>query len=257
MNNEAITNNRLTYMDIAKGFGILCVIAGHLDNETINRFVFSFHMPLFFIISGYFLSQKITPKELLYKRCKQLLPPYIFTCFCILAFSLFKNSIGIFVGTKSLNDLFFDMAKWIYAALYGAGSNHDSPFLIIQIGAIWFLLAMIFGTYIVKQIETRKDPVLWLIVICCLGYFSAKIVWLPWSIQSAMTASVFIYVGVLIKRYNILDERSSNFFPVALVLWINEIIKGDSCIGIVINQYPNGAFDFIGGGRSIMCNSYC
>ena len=40
MNNEAITNNRLTYMDVAKGFGILCVIAGHMGNETINRFVF-------------------------------------------------------------------------------------------------------------------------------------------------------------------------------------------------------------------------
>ena len=70
MNNEAITNNRLTYMDIAKGFGVLCVIAGHMGNETINRFVFSFHMPLFFIISGDFLLQKNTPKELLYKRCK-------------------------------------------------------------------------------------------------------------------------------------------------------------------------------------------
>ena len=34
MNNEAITNNRLTYLDIAEGFGILCVIAGHMGNET-------------------------------------------------------------------------------------------------------------------------------------------------------------------------------------------------------------------------------
>ena len=58
MNNEAITNNRLTYMDVAKGFGILCVIAGHMGNETINRFVFSFHMPLFFILSCFCFSNK-------------------------------------------------------------------------------------------------------------------------------------------------------------------------------------------------------
>lgn len=38
MNNEAITNNRLTYLDIAEGFGILCVIAGHMGNETKNFF---------------------------------------------------------------------------------------------------------------------------------------------------------------------------------------------------------------------------
>lgn len=154
---------------------------------------------------------------------------------------------------KSINDLFFDLAKWIYASLYGAGSNHYSPFRVIQIGAIWFLLAMILGSYIVKQIETRKNPVLWLIAVGCLGYFSSKLIWLPWSIQSAMTASVFIYMGVLIKRYNILEECSSKIFPVALVLWINEIIKGDPCIGIVTNQYPNGAFDFIGGGCGALC----
>lgn len=98
MNSEAITNNRLSYMDIAKGFGILCVIAGHMGNETINRFVFSFHMPLFFIISGYFLSQKNTAKEVLGKRCKQLLPPYIFTCFCILLLSLLKTALEFLSG---------------------------------------------------------------------------------------------------------------------------------------------------------------
>lgn len=256
MNSEAITNNRLSYMDIAKGFGILCVIAGHMGNETINRFVFSFHMPLFFLISGYFLSQKNTPKELFYKRSKQLLPPYIFTCFCIFLLSLFKNTIGILFRMKSINDLFLDAGKWIYASLYGAGTNHDIPFRVIQIGAIWFLLAMIIGSYIVKIIETKKNPVLWLMIVCCLGYFSSKLIWLPWSIQSAMTASVFIYIGVLIKRYHIIEKHSNIVFPAALVLWINEIIKGNPCIGIVTNQYPNGAFDFIGGGVwSNMCNS--
>ena len=43
---------------------------------------------------------------------------------------------------KSINDLFLDAGKWLFASLYGSGSNHDSPFLIIQIGAIWFLLAI-------------------------------------------------------------------------------------------------------------------
>ena len=140
MNNETTIYNRLSYMDIAKGFGILCVIAGHMGNEAINRFVFSFHMPLFFIISGYFLSQKHTPKEVLFKRCKKLLPPYIFTCFCILALSILKNLIGIVIGIKSIDNLVLDIVKWIYASLYGAGSNHNYPFLIIPIGAIWFLL---------------------------------------------------------------------------------------------------------------------
>lgn len=41
-------HQRLEYIDIAKGIGIICVILGHMDNDSIKQFVFSFHMPLFF-----------------------------------------------------------------------------------------------------------------------------------------------------------------------------------------------------------------
>lgn len=45
---------RIEYIDIAKGIGILLVIAGHLFayRGPISRWIFSFHMPLFFILSG-------------------------------------------------------------------------------------------------------------------------------------------------------------------------------------------------------------
>ncbi len=49
---------RLDYMDIAKGFGIICVIVGHMGYRALDRVIFSFHMPLFFLISGYFLDEK-------------------------------------------------------------------------------------------------------------------------------------------------------------------------------------------------------
>lgn len=47
-------HQRLAYMDIAKGIGIICVIVGHMDNQFIQQIVFSFHMPLLFMISGFF-----------------------------------------------------------------------------------------------------------------------------------------------------------------------------------------------------------
>ena len=58
---------RITYLDMAKGVGIILMIAGHLigslqaiDNKpyfsSVYQFIASFHMPLFFLISGYFLS---------------------------------------------------------------------------------------------------------------------------------------------------------------------------------------------------------
>lgn len=60
------TNIRLTYIDIARGIAILLVVIGHLNqfyrnnldisNPKMLSFIYTFHMPLFFIISGMLFS---------------------------------------------------------------------------------------------------------------------------------------------------------------------------------------------------------
>ena len=56
-------SKRIEYLDIAKGVGILLVVLGHNDFEVISLFVqrliYSFHMPLFFFLSGYFLNTAV------------------------------------------------------------------------------------------------------------------------------------------------------------------------------------------------------
>ena len=48
-------NKRLDYIDTAKGIGIILVVIYHhlLGAEYINNWISSFHMPLFFMITGY------------------------------------------------------------------------------------------------------------------------------------------------------------------------------------------------------------
>ena len=48
---------RIEYIDIAKGIGIVLVVAGHLlDKENrLYAYIYSFHMPLFFVLSGFLL----------------------------------------------------------------------------------------------------------------------------------------------------------------------------------------------------------
>ena len=49
------TAPRINFLDFIKGIAITCVIIGHSGEETSlqNIFIFSFHMPIFFIISGF------------------------------------------------------------------------------------------------------------------------------------------------------------------------------------------------------------
>ena len=61
---------RIHYIDTVKGVGILFVIMGHhwLGADALRGWISSFHMPLFFMITGFLLANR----NKIYKNVKQL-----------------------------------------------------------------------------------------------------------------------------------------------------------------------------------------
>ncbi len=85
---------RKNYIDIAKGIGIILVVLGHLTdyNQIIRDFIYSFHRPLFFLLSGAFAKTDIPFREYLKKNLKQLYLPYFsFVCLDIILSLLLKG----------------------------------------------------------------------------------------------------------------------------------------------------------------------
>lgn len=118
-------NKRLDYLDSARGFALLGVIIGHIyksDNILIT-WIYSFHVPLFFIISGSLLYYKDTVNKnllsLTINRVKSILIPYIIFCFINIVFELILR--------PSL-----ETAKW---GILQTG-------VLFGIGATWFLPAL-------------------------------------------------------------------------------------------------------------------
>lgn len=77
--NEAIVvknKERTPLYDVAKGICIISVVLGHLGIAT--RFVYFYHLPIFFFISGLFLNaEKHSFKDFLLKKIKSLYVPYV------------------------------------------------------------------------------------------------------------------------------------------------------------------------------------
>lgn len=83
MNNASVNNlggARLSCLDIAKGFGIICVVLGHtIPFCPLYYWMYGFHVPLFFVISGMVCNyDKYCFKCFLYKRIKTLAIPFFF-----------------------------------------------------------------------------------------------------------------------------------------------------------------------------------
>jgi len=114
---------RLQYVDIARGIAMICIILGHLGNPAINRVVFTFHVPIFFFITGYFTSTKRSKNKI-----RTLLVPYAISCLAIII-------LGTMLGAH-YGDAASAFKGWLSASLYGAGDSYTVPFTIKGIGAI-------------------------------------------------------------------------------------------------------------------------
>ena len=116
---------RIEYIDIARGIGILLVVLAHNDFGFISQYgyqvIYSFHMPLFFLLSGYFIKTNISFFEFFKKRFHSLLKPFLFTLFLI----YFLN--------VSFEKMAFETAlRRIGKSLYGTG-------VYIDWVQLWFL----------------------------------------------------------------------------------------------------------------------
>lgn len=234
--------------DIAKGIGIILMIIGHcgIKNQYVRNFIYSFHMPLFFLISGYFFKYR-EDKELLKRNFKRLIIPYIITCLCIIMYKIFrllldKNFIEILETTK----------KWGLASLYGSGSYE--PFGIRYIGAIWFLWGLFFSLYFVNVTRKSKYQCLWIVIIAYIGYKTSQYIWLPLSIQAGMVASIFVYLGLLARKNDIFNKKISKLLIWAIVLIVIFCTVYCGKLYMVKNYYKNGFLDIIGAlSASFLC----
>ena len=90
--------NRNTVISISKGIAIILMVVAHAEAPAwLCKFIFEFHMPLFFITAGYFFSLKYLNDEATFvkKRIKGLYVPFVKWSLIFLALHNLMFEIGI------------------------------------------------------------------------------------------------------------------------------------------------------------------
>ncbi len=192
-------SKRLDFLDIAKGIGIILVVLGHTyRGNGLNIFIYSFHMPLFFFISGLLYNQKkyATTFFFLKNKIRTLLLPYA-------SFYILSYFYWLFVE-KTLRqgtDVYFTVP--IIGFFYGT----DFALYMYPNGALWFLTCL-FTTelllfFILKFIRSNKLRLAMFIFCGLIGYFLSIKNYppLPLSANTSFIAIVFVGVGFLSKDF--------------------------------------------------------
>ena len=200
---------RIDFFDIAKFIGMMMIVLGHFGVPDINTFVYTFHIPMFFLISGYFFYPREKQKEFVYKKFVQLIIPYLLVMFFVIFINIIilicKGEGGVAIARSSF--------KCFISYLYGSGYNENFfGYHIRNVGPIWYCLALFWNFLILnflltcKALSQAKLSII-LGILFILGYVSAKYFWLPLSIQSALTSVSFVYLGFLSKKINLFSKN--------------------------------------------------
>lgn len=190
------------WADITKGIAILLVIAGHsfTSSGNICKFIYLFHMPLFFLLAGYFFNfSKYCDnfKLLVNTSAKRLLLPALIST--------------LFAFHFNYGNLFKQLLKIVYAV------GKDIPKLkIASIGSAWFIFCLylvrilLYGFIKVTKKYKTNDFVNCIIAFCIslLGVFIGKYVKLPWSFDIALAVLYVSYIGYLLKKYSFFKKKT-------------------------------------------------
>lgn len=212
---------RIGSVDIAKGIAILSIVIGHIGIyssqgvELTQPWVFQFHVPVFFVIAGYFLSDKLSIKDFIIQKARRLLLPYAAICLVIIAGVAL---IGACNGGNTWPATFAQTKDAVLAALYGCGSWYTpTPFDIAPIGAIWFLPALFFALIIGRVCLQIKHGWLITVPLAIAALATARILWLPLSIQSSCVGSLYIALGVFLRKRDFLNRKPDWLLTLACV----------------------------------------
>ncbi len=159
---------RVEYVDIAKGIGIVLVVMGHNDFALISPFahklIYSFHVPMFFFMSGMFFKPDLPFWIFVQQRFKKLLKPFLFILLFIYFTSISFSKVSILEASRRL-----------IKAMYANGHYLDW----VQ---LWFLphlfVVSVFAYFFVRMIrQTRLSRLSWAIltVFYIVGVFSIKL----------------------------------------------------------------------------------
>ncbi|WP_337026115.1 acyltransferase family protein [Pantoea eucrina] len=199
---------RIEWVDTLKVLGIFYIYLGHFGKNAgyLHPFVFLFHVPLFFFISGLFarnVSSFSDARSTVIKSAKSILVPYFIFGFISLLIYSFKGNLDSHTTLMQVKSLIFAIRNNIFAT------------------SLWFLpcLFVVIVYYCIAKLVLKKDAyvfLLSLILYFIAGQFSiASHPSLPWNIDSAIYYFVFYTIGSLAsplirKGVNISTQKWSN-----------------------------------------------
>lgn len=214
------TISRIEAVDYAKGIGILCIVLGHVLPMTMfTQWLFSFHVPIFFVLSGFTYKYRNDKKTFYKNKLLRLIVPYFcFSVISILILWVMAKVVSMDADTRIIPNLL----GMCYGNSNGKAMSWNTP--------LWFLPCMFLSVVLMDLMEMvlrRTDGskhqcirlgiviVCWMSGICLNTLFSA---YLPWHLESALFLVGFSELGILLHLWGVGTKKQLPVWSICILM---------------------------------------
>lgn len=232
-------NNRLEWLDGVKGIAIILVVVGHNigSNTLIFQYIYGFHMPLFFFLSGYVYNENKYPNLLclVNQKLRTILNPYfIFGAISVLMYSIYINNDMAVLRTFMI-------------------ANRAEMSLVPFNTPLWFLpclfIIVILYYFVKKYIHNVYILLLLLFLLSYFGFHTIQAPILPWTMDSALYYMLYYGIGHTIRSRKLLESNHLKGQVSRIIFIISCLIH---CAQLLISNEMSGLPLFFDYGYSII-----
>ena len=222
--------------DLMKGIAMILMMLCHLvyTEGSVKQFIYSFHMPLFFILAGVFaknIEEISSFKDYTSKNAKRLLLPYVVTMLMLCAWG------GVQAVAKQ--DVSFFL-RHLFSMLTASADGWQTKWGLVYAGPMWFLIALFWVREIFYGIQRvckcmkkyRDELVVGLSVALSIAsvLIHPYLPSLPFCSMQACTALAFYAVGWYIHNQDFYDRYDRNGTKVYLGEWASRGNKWENAL---------------------------
>lgn len=238
---ETIVNNRLiaelmkdSSITVAKGIGIILMVLGHSIGEygdyltPVRSFIYMFHMPLFFALSGYCFKEKYLTdfKTFTWHKVKGLYFPFVkYGLLFLLLHNVFYH-LNIYNGQYGWRTYVSHLHTWqetldkVYFNIILFTRSEQ------LLGGYWFIVQL-FWASIIAWIVIRiiRNPLIGSCIVLIMSVLYDKFIpTIPYSAIGGLSFffAFFFLTGYAIKKFDVKIVKYQGLLCV-LVVWVSSV----------------------------------
>ena len=228
------------FWDVVKGIGIISIVAGHISPDSnIIKFLYAYHLVIFYFVSGYFYNEKKygdKPFENFSQRLKGVWGKYVFYSTLIVLLHNFLTKYNFYKTVKYYN--FNDILFRVFHSMILLKKD-------MLLGSLWFVPTLIFAlgmfgsiVYLSRKLtckifKTAKSDELLIKKLLIIGfsifigiiggYINLKNITLNYHIETSILVIPIIALAYFTRNNYEKIKRNNNIFLLFAILLISSL----------------------------------